>query len=424
MHLTKEEERILNGEAGETQRKALEILTALGDIYGADRLIPIKSAQIAGVSYKTIGDAGLEWISDLEGKVKVPSILNPAGMDLEKWDRLEISPDFAQKQKAIVQAYEKLGIRSECTCTPYTLEGFSVSYGDHLAWSESSAVSYANSVLGARTNREGGPSALSAALLGKTANYGFHLDENRVPTVSIKVECSLKGADYGALGYVAGKLVGSRVPLLKLREVPKADELKALGAAMAASGAVALYHVEGVTPDACRQGFETPAEKIVIERSQLDEVYESRGGSGKEPELITIGCPHCSAAELEEAAGLLKGKNVSKEIWVFTSRELASRFPEYIETIEKSGAKVVCDTCMVVSPATNRYSCVMVNSGKAFAYVPGMCGAEAVFGSMEACIEEALGGKERKGEKEEEKRDEENREKKGQEKEKKAGGSY
>ncbi len=423
MHLTKEEERILNGEAGETLRKALEILTALGDIYGADRLIPIKSAQIAGVSYKTIGDAGLEWISDLEGKVKVPSILNPAGMDLERWDRLDISPNFAEKQKEIVQAYEKLGVSCECTCTPYTLEGFSVSYGDHLAWSESSAVSYANSVIGARTNREGGPSALSAALLGKTANYGFHLDENRVPTVSITVECSLNRSDYGALGYVAGKLVGSRVPLLHLQDTPKTDELKALGAAMAASGAVALYHVEGVTPDACRQDFEPPEEKIVIERSQLDEVYENRCSAGKEPELITIGCPHCSAAELEEAAELLEGKTVSKELWVFTSRELATRFPEYMETIEKSGAKVVCDTCMVVSPATNRYSCVMVNSGKAFAYVPGMCGAEAVFGSMEACIEEALGGNEGK-EKRRERGKEEKGEKKGQEKEKKEGGFH
>jgi predicted aconitase len=391
MYLTKEEEQILNGEAGETLRQAIEILVALGDIYGADRLIPIKSAQIAGVSYKTIGDAGLEWISDLQGRVKVPSILNPAGMDLEDWKRLGISPDFAEKQKLIVQAYEKLGIRCECTCTPYTLKGFDVSYGDHLAWSESSAVSYANSVLGARTNREGGPSALSAALLGKTANYGFHLDENRVPDISINVEYPLKGSDYGALGYVAGKLAGSKVPVFHLRNTPDTDELKALGAAMAASGAVALYHVEGITPDICRVDFEEPAEKITVERKQLDEVYDSLRKACKEPELITIGCPHCSALELEKAAELLKGKTVSKEFWVFTSRELAKRYPEYITTIEKSGAKVVCDTCMVVSPATNSYSCVMVNSGKALAYVPGMCGAEAVYGSMEACIEEAVG---------------------------------
>lgn len=390
MYLTKEEEQILNGEAGETLRQAIQILVALGDIYGADRLIPIKSAQIAGVSYKTIGDAGLEWISDLEGQVKVPAILNPAGMDLEDWERLRISPEFAEKQKAIVQAYKKLGIRCECTCTPYTLEGFSVGYGDHLAWSESSAISYANSVIGARTNREGGPSALSAALLGKTANYGFHLDENRVPEVSVCVEYTLKESDYGALGYVAGKLIGNRIPIFHLKNKPKADELKALGAAMAASGAVALYHVKGVTPEACRMNFEEPGEKITIERSQIDEVYESRGRTDKEPELITIGCPHCSAAELKKVAELLEGKKVSKETWIFTSRELTKRYPEYIRAIEESGAKVVCDTCMVVSPATNRYSCVMVNSGKAFAYVPGMCGAESVYNDTEACIKEAV----------------------------------
>jgi predicted aconitase len=397
MYLTKEEEQILNGEAGETLRQAIEILVALGDIYGADRLIPIKSAQIAGVSYKTIGDAGLEWISDLEGQVKVPAILNPAGMDLEDWKRMKISPEFAEKQKAIVQAYKKLGIRCECTCTPYTLEGFSVSYGDHLAWSESSAISYANSVIGARTNREGGPSALSAALLGKTANYGFHLDKNRVPEVSVSVECTLKESDYGALGYIAGKLIGSRVPIFHLKyNKPKVDELKALGAAMAASGAVALYHVKGVTPEACRVSFEEPEEKITIERSQLDEVYESRERTDKAPELITIGCPHCSAAELKKVAELLKGKTVSKETWIFTSRELTKRYPEYIRTIEESGANVVCDTCMVVSPATNRYSCVMVNSGKAFAYVPGMCGAESIYGDTEACIKEATREKEKK----------------------------
>ncbi|MDD4497273.1 MAG: aconitase X catalytic domain-containing protein [Methanosarcinaceae archaeon] len=404
MYLTKEEEQILNGEAGETLRKAIEILVALGDIFGAEGLIPIKSAQIAGVSYKTIGDAGLEWISDLQGKVKVPAILNPAGMDLENWGRIKITPDFAGKQQEIIRAYEKLGINCECTCTPYTLEGFSVTYGDHLAWSESSAVSYANSVLGARTNREGGPSALSAALLGKTANYGFHLDEKRIPTVSVSVECPLSASDYGALGYAAGKLIGNRVPLFFLQEGtgpgkeadkgsrPGPDDLKALGAAMAASGAVALYHVAGVTPEARRMTFEVPEEKFVIERSQLDEVY-AVSGEGKEPELIALGCPHCSAPELARVAGLLKGKTVSKEMWVFTSRELANRYPEYVEAIEKSGAKVVCDTCMVVSPATNRYSCVMVNSGKAFAYVPGMCGAKAVFGSLEACVLTATGEK-------------------------------
>lgn len=188
------------------------------------------------------------------------------------------------------------------------------------------------------------------------------------------MECSLKESDYGALGYVAGKFIGNRVPIFHLKNKPEMDELKALGAAMAASGAVALYHVKGVTPEACRMNFEEPEEKIVIERNQLDEVYSSRRRAGKEPELITIGCPHCSKSELKKAAELLKGKMVSKETWIFTSRELTKRNPEYVRTIEESGAKVVCDTCMVVSPATNSYSCVMVNSGKAFAYVPECAG--------------------------------------------------
>jgi len=158
----------------------------------------------------------------------------------------------------------------------WTKQGFDVGFGDHLAWSESSAVSYANSVIGARTNREGGPSALSAALVGKTANYGLHLDENRIPEISIDVEFSLKESDYGALGYVAGKLLGSKVPVFYLKDIPKTDELKALGAAMAASGAVALYHVNGVTPEIRKLDFEEPAEKIIIERDQLDDIYESR----------------------------------------------------------------------------------------------------------------------------------------------------
>ena len=393
MYLTKEEERTLEGEYGETLRKAIEILVALGDIYGADSLIPVRSAQIAGVSYKTIGDAGLEWISDLKGKVKIPAILNPAGMDMMRWQEMGIDPGFARKQQEIIHAYENLGIRTECTCTPYYLKGFDAGYGDHLAWSESSAVCYANSVIGARTNREGGPSALSAALVGKTANYGYHLDEMREPVMAVTVNLELSGADYGALGYVAGKVIGNRVPIFYLKGKPSGDELKSLGAALAASGAVALYHVEGVTPEAVRQGFERPDENLTIEREQILEVYETGAASGEgrqDTDIITVGCPHCSPGELEDIAGLLAGKSVRKETWICTSREVAGRYPDLVRSIEKSGAKVVCDTCMVVSPATNNYRCMMVNSGKALAYVPSMCDVASRYGSIEQCIREAV----------------------------------
>ncbi|WNY27278.1 aconitase X catalytic domain-containing protein [Methanolapillus ohkumae] len=394
MYLTKEEEKTLRGDDGETLQKAMGILVALGDIYGADALIPIKSAQVSGVSYKTIGDAGLEWISDLKGTVKVPSVLNPAGMDLQNWERINIDVHFAKKQLEIIQAFKNLGIDSKCTCTPYYLDGFEVGYRDHLAWGESSAISYANSVLGARTNREGGPSALSAALVGKTADYGFHKPENRIPNFEITVGFELSGSDFGALGFIAGKMIGNKIPIFHLTKAPASDEMKMLGAAMAASGAVALYHIAGVTPEARDKNivFDRPSERIAIEKSQIDTVYASADNSSAgRPDIVTVGCPHCSKEELEQIAKLLTGKTVVKEFWIFTSREVANKNKNLVSEIEKSGAKVVCDTCMVVSPAGDKYSCMMVNSGKAYAYVPGMCGMKSVFGTVERCVKEALG---------------------------------
>ena len=382
MYLTREEEALLDGEKGPTLQKAMELLTALGDIYGADSLVPIKSAQIAGVSYKTIGDAGLEWISDLKGKVVVPSILNPAGMDLERWHEMGVDEEFAANQTKIIEAYQRLGIRCECTCTPYHIDASLASFGDHLAWSESSAVSYANSVIGARTNREGGPSALAAALIGKTANYGYHLDENRAPVITVQVDCQLSGADYGALGYLVGAQVGSDIPMFRLQSRPTNTELKALGAAMAASGAVALYHVVGVTPES--GSYQAPDETITIERSQLDEVFGK--DRGHHVDLAALGCPHYSLEELELAAELLEGVRVEKEVWIYTSRQVRDASPDAVRRIEASGAKVFVDTCMVVSPATDRFGYVLTDSGKALKYIPGMCGVGSGLASIRECL--------------------------------------
>ncbi len=387
MYLSREEESICRGEHGESLRRAMEILVALGDIYDANRLVPVRSVQIAGVSFKNIGEAGLEWISDLKGHVVVPSILNPAGMDLCRWKEMGISKDFVRSQKKVIEAYERLDIRVDCTCTPYQIYDRLASKGDHLAWSESSAVSYANSVIGARTNREGGPSALAAALVGKTPLYGYHLEENRKPTHLVAVEADLKGSDYGALGFLVGRIVKDGVPIFRLRDKPNSDELKTLGAAMAASGSVALYYVEDVTPAPPARAM--PNERLDLGRKEIDEVYEKYPGSGAE--IVALGCPHCSRSELERIADLLEGKKVQKELWVCTARRIAEMYPDLKARIEKSGAKVLCDTCMVVSPASERYQKMMVNSGKALAYIPGLCGVEAGFGSLEECIDAALG---------------------------------
>jgi len=390
MYLSREEESILQGEQGETLRRMMEILVALGDIYGAERLVPVRSAQIAGVSFKNIGEAGLEWISDLRGRVAVPSILNPAGMDLSRWKEMGIEEDFASRQREVVRAYERLGIAVDCTCTPYQIHPGLVRQGDHLAWSESSAVSFANSVIGARTNREGGPSALAAALVGKTPLYGCHLDENRRPTHFVVVDADLKGADYGALGFLVGKIVRDGVPLFRLRARPEQDELKALGAAMAASGSVALYYIEGITPDPPElpgkggAELEKIGERIMLERKDIAEVYEKIPPG--DAEIVALGCPHCSRAELEKIAGLLEGRKARRELWVCTARRTAAACPDLVARIERSGAKVICDTCMVVSPASERFRKMLVNSGKALAYIPGLCGVEAGFASTEDCI--------------------------------------
>ncbi len=388
MYLSREEEGIYQGERGETLRRMMEILVALGDIYGAEKLVPVRSVQIAGVSYKNIGEAGLEWISDLQGKVVVPSILNPAGMDLCRWKEMGVSEEFAFKQQQTIEAYRRLGVTTDCTCTPYQIYDDLAGRGDHLAWSESSAVSYANSIIGARTNREGGPSALATALVGKTALYGYHLDENRLPTHLVVVEADLRGSDYGALGFLVGKAVRDGVPFFRLPgRRPSGDELKALGAAMAASGSVALYYVENETP--APPGPWQPEETITLCRTEIDEVYEKYPGSGAD--AVALGCPHCSAEELEKIAGLLQGRKVQKELWVCTARKIAEAHPQIVTAIEESGARVFCDTCMVVSPATERFSRMMTSSGKALAYLPGLAGVGAGLGSLEECIDVALG---------------------------------
>ncbi len=385
MQLDRDEERILAGEQGETRQKMLELLVALGKVFGAERLVPIRSAQVSGASYKTIGEYGLQWLSSLDAKAVVPAVLNPIGMPRGRWQEMGVDGDFAQKQQAVIAAYGRLGISLECTCTPYYLS--ETDFGDHLAWSESSAVSYANSVIGARTNREGGPGALAAALVGRTPCYGFHLGQNRKPQLVIKVMAGTKEwgiADYGALGYHVGKPVGNRIPYFTgIR--PDKDQLKGLGAAMAATGAVALYHVEGVTPEAAKAAFDlTGLETITVEPVEIRRLFREIP-----VDAVAVGCPHCSPAELEEIARLLKGKVVSIPFYVFAAQSVIDKNQRTVDAIEKSGARVFADTCMVVSPVMERYEAIMVNSGKALAYVPDMCAAVARIGTIEECVKVA-----------------------------------
>ncbi|MCG7844749.1 MAG: aconitase X catalytic domain-containing protein, partial [Methanomassiliicoccales archaeon] len=206
MQLTPEEQEMLAGKQGQGKRKAMELLVALGTIYGADRLIPITSAHLSGVSYKTIGEGGIEFLESMakDAHVVVPTTLNPMGMDAERWREMGVGEHFAERQLHIIELYRRMGVEVNCTCTPYLLSN-RPKVGDHIAWAESSALSFANSVLGARTNREGGPGALAAAIVGRTPNYGLHLDENRKATHVIEVDEGITKDEWSLVGHAVGR---------------------------------------------------------------------------------------------------------------------------------------------------------------------------------------------------------------------------
>ncbi len=396
MELTKEEEKMFVGERGEGIQKAMEIVVALGKIYNAEKLVMVNSVQVSGVSYKNLGDAGIEFLEEWAkkgGKISVKTTLNPAGMDLENWRKLGFKEEFARKQLRVIDAFKKMGISPICSCTPYLI-GFLPKFGEHIAWGESSAVAFANSVIGARTNREGGPSALAAAICGRTACYGFHLNENRKADFIFNVNCEVKDfSDFGALGNMIGKVVKNKVPYIIGIKETNQDNLKVLGASMAASGAVALFHIDKITPEAVMKNMiNGSAEKITLE--SLEEGYNSLNSNVNEIDLVSIGCPHASIDEIKKIAELVKDKTLKAELWVTTSKYTSERAKDYVRTIEQSGGKVVNDTCLVVAPVEDfGFKNVATNSGKAAFYVPSYSKLNVRFGSLEKCINAAIKGR-------------------------------
>lgn len=378
MHLTKEEEWVLRGKSGEVKRKAMELLVTLGDLANADRLIEIGSVQISGASYKTISDAGVDFLEEFakDAKVIENTTLNPIGMDRENWKRMRIRESFAKSQLRVLEAYEKMGVKMTCTCTPYFI-GNRPSPGEHIAWAESSAVVFANSVLGARTNKEGGPSALAAAILGKTPYCGLHIEENRVPTVSIRVDFEMTPDDYTLLGHSIGGKIKQKVPLIT-GIAPTEDEHKALGAAMAASGAASIYHFRKEYSD-CKE-FDTIEERIAIERHDLEESRRKLSTAADNPDIIAIGCPHLSKNELREMADYLRNREPAKkcDAWFCVSRDIANECPEEVKILSRFG-QVACDTCMVVAPLEDFSKIAATDSAKAGVYLPTLCKQKVMF---------------------------------------------
>ncbi len=378
----------------------MEIVVALGRIYGARRLVPVDSVQVAGVSYRNLGEAGLEFLrewADQGARACVPATLNPAGMDLRAWRELGFSESFAHRQLAVIEAYRRLGVRTTCTCAPY-LVGNVPRLGQHVAWAESSAVSYANSVLGARTNREGGPSALAAAITGRTAAYGLHLDENRRATLRVVVRCPVRTlSDFGALGHLVGKAARNRVPYFALQDLEETRSdamLKALGAAMAASGAVALYHVAGITPEAGRPGILAPGyETLVVD--DLRPALAALNSGVRKIDLVWFGCPHADLEEMAEVVRLLDGRRVKAALWITTAREVRERANAegLVAAVEASGGRVVADMCAVVAPMQELgFRTLATPSAKGATYAPSHAGLQVRYGTVEQCLEAAVTG--------------------------------
>ena len=364
MYLTKEEERIIEGEEGEGYQRAMELLVALGEIRGAEKMIHVGSAHVSGVSYKTIGDAGLEFLRGLAVtgvKARITATLNPMGADQLQWQELGFSKKFMEKQLKILEAYKKMGVQPSCTCTPYLTDNLPTK-GESVSWAESSAVVFANSVLRARTNRESGISALASSLIGKTPYHGLHLDENRAGTFRVKVKAALRSdADYSALGYYIGKNYEG-VPVVENIK-PRLEDLKSLGAGLGV-GQINMFHIEGGT-----KGLE----KISFGEEELKETYESLNITD-DVDVICIGCPHCSLRELHELVKL----KPKREVWAFTAKQNCG-----LVNLGKN-IKLISDTCMVVSPLEDLgISSIGVTSAKAAFYSANLSKLEVRFDSLE-----------------------------------------
>lgn len=398
MKLTAEEQSMLDGQQGPATQKAMQILNTLGKIYDAKELIPITSVQIAGVSYDNLGEAGLKFLSEMAeggGKSKVLTTLNPAGMDVENWQNLGIDPEFARNQQRVLDAFSAMNVITTCSCTPYLI-GNNPHYAENIAWSESSAVCFANSVIGARTNREGGPSALAASLTGRTPAYGYQLEENRKPTITIKVPPNINGTyEFGSLGFaISKKFTNDKKEVPYIVGIPNAslEELKSLCASIATYAGTALFHMQGITPES---GIYPPPSNFIniseidIKNAQND---MSDSSASEEIDFISLGCPHLSIKEIARIADLLKGKKVTKEFWITTARptkQIADRMG-YSTIIESSGAKFAADTCCVVAPIKGRFNVLVSDSAKACYYGSSKNNFKTILLPFDQVVEEAL----------------------------------
>ena len=389
MYLTREEERIYDGDSGWANQTCIRILVRLGELFNAEKLIPVDSAHVSGVSYKTLGDAPIEFLralADADARVRTRTTLNPQSFDSHYLGK-KLPKHLQEPQLDILKQFERMGLTQSLTCTPYYLQR--PKRGSHHAWAESSAVVYANSLLSAWTNREGGPSALAAAIIGKTPDYGIHKAENQQPNVKVEIETKLQNeTELGALGILLGKTVGDKIPALKGLPATSKDRLKQLCAAIAATGMANMLHFDW------SRTKET--EKMSVDSYQIKQTIEELSTAAtNQPDLVFLGCPHCSLNEMKRIAQLTEGKKVraGTELWVCTSCHIRQIAGEYVKKIERAGGHVLDGVCTVVSWTEKLgIETIMTNSAKTAYYAPTLNKAEPLLAPLQDCLKAAFQG--------------------------------
>ena len=410
MKLNDEEKAMLAGEMGEPRRWALDHMMKVGTMFDAADLVPVSQVHMMA-DPESVGEAGTSFMegiashSETDRRVAVPMITDPRGVDLNYYHPLGQNEDMANLERRFIAACEKLGILMTNTCINYQTV-MAPMLGDHVAYGDTGVVIYCNSACGARSNFEGGPSALAAGLTGRTPRYGLHLDQNRMATKRYVVKAQPKGlTDWGVLGAVVGRMAGSywEVPAIEgLESVPTSDEMKHMGAAMASYGSTPLFHLVGITPEAPNLAS-VGADKLTAEKvtkADLDALRSSFGGRGDKVDVVVFAAPQLSIVEMQQVADLIGGQKIHKDtaMIVCTSPTVyadATRMG-LVGRIEDAGAKVLEGTCFYQQYAreigeANGWKRLLSNSTK-IVNILGGYGYEPALADMEACIASAVVG--------------------------------
>jgi predicted aconitase len=407
--LSSEEQNILSGARGDGAAMALRIVADTARLMSAPSLIPVQSAHIDGALYH--GDSGTlfaERLVELGAKAAMRATLNVGGLDLMGCSKVNLPPHEREMAGRMMRAYIALGCEPTWTCAPYQA-GHRPALGTDVAWGESNAVVFCNSVLGARSNRYGDFLDIACAISGRAPNYGLHLRENRRAEFALDVSAlppALLTSEiaFPVLGSLFGRLAGTSVGVvIGITGHPGEDALKAFGAAAASTGGVGLFHILGVTPEAPDMDTATggaPLRETIHVTAKMFTDTKRRlatAGSATQIDAVAIGSPHLSAAEFDRLAALLGGRRLSIPFFACTGRHALKE----IETngirtrLEAAGVTIVADTCVVVTPILKDMAggVLMTNSGKFAQYAPGNTGYGIVFGSMAECVESAVTGR-------------------------------